>query len=285
MFEAEFSGKLPEISNREDYLTSCIFGALKYLAPSDVFYPFISRAYNYFSKQTLTEHLATLGIELSDFTSMKTLFWPYSSTFGEPDLMFILEGAVRRVVIGMEVKFFSGKHGKGENDQLVRYFQALSVQENRHYFSVDDIKNCSDELVAFIYLTQFEAEREIEQSLQILRAQGINAQDKFFHLKWQQLLGVVNSIAISQERSYKKAICEDIIRLLRLKNLVPFTGFSHLPDELSINLLGQAPVFLKLVDGQSNSFKGFPMLSLNLSQIHRSGEYLFYKGASINKSK
>ena len=267
MFEAEFLGKLPELNNREDYLTSCVFGSLKYLSPTDVFYPFISRSYNYFSKKNLSVYIESLGVQFSDFPTVRTFFWPNSRMYGEPDLVFILESTAQQFLLAVEVKFFAEKHGEEENDQLVRYYKALATVEGRKSFSEEGIRNCKGELLALIYLTQFEAENEIQQSLQVLQEQGFRAHDKFFHLRWQELIGIVSHLATSGNDPHKKAIYEDLMQLLRFKNLVPFSGFSGLPEKILGDTLVRLPIFFELSNAERKPFSGFPNLPVNFAKI------------------
>ena len=134
MFEAELANKLPELKFREDYLTSCIFGALKYLNPEKGLFPILSYSYNYNSKKTLGEYLKDIGITFEDFDEVQLHFWPKSPAYGEPDIVMILEGKAGSFLVPIEVKYFSEKHGEGEDDQLMRYYMALSTHEGRKTF-------------------------------------------------------------------------------------------------------------------------------------------------------
>jgi len=255
LFEAELAGKLPELKSYEDYLTSCIFGVLKYLSPNDGLFPLLNASFSYQQKKSLEAYLKLQNVELTDFDKVQCHFWPRSSIYGEPDLIITLEGNLGSFLVPIEIKYFSGKHGEGEKDQLMRYYLALSSIEGRQSFH----QRFSGDILAFIYLTPFEAEYEIEQSLNILRTKGIEeAQNKFFHLKWQEIFKVVDLLLSNEQDSYKKAIYEDIKRLLEFKNLLPFAEFSELPTELSSELLLQFPIFFESKDVKSSRFfKGF----------------------------
>lgn len=266
MFEAELNRKLPELRAHEDYLTSCIFGALKYLPPNDALFPFLNSSFNYRLNTSLENHLKLQNMELSHFDKVQFHFWPRSSIYGEPDLVLTLEGTLGSFIIPVEIKYFSEKQGEKEEDQLRRYYIALSMIDKRKTFNQEAIRQFSGDLLAFIYLTQFEAEREIEETLHVLEDEGIrDAQNKFFHLRWQELPRIMELILLKDHEAYKKAIYTDIKELMTFKNLLPFTQFSKLPAGLSPRLLLQFPAFFESEYTKFKNFTHFPDLPKQLS--------------------
>jgi len=266
LFEVELASKLPELRAHEDYLTSCIFGALKYLPPHHGLYPFLNSSFNYRLNATLESYLKFRNIELTHFDKVQFHFWPRSSTYGEPDLVITLEGRLGSFLIPIEIKYFSGKHGEREEDQLMRYYIALETIEGRRTFNREAIRQFSGDLLAFIYLTQFEAELEIEQTLDVLESKGIrDAQNKFFHLRWQEISKIIEPVLLKEHDAYKKTIYTDIKELMAFKNLLPFTQFSELHVELSPELLLQFPVFFESEDTKGKHFTHFPNLPKQLS--------------------
>lgn len=198
-------------------------------------------------------------MELTHFDKVQFHFWPRSSIYGEPDLVITLEGASGSFMIPMEIKYFSEKQGEKEEDQLRKYYIALGTTEGRKTFNQEAIRQFSGDLLAFIYLTQFEAELEIEQTLDVLEAEGIrDAQNKFFHLRWQELPRIMELILLKEHEAYKKAIYTDIKELMIFKNLLPFTQFSELPAGLSPGLLLQFPAFF---ESENTRFKNFTHFS------------------------
>lgn len=265
MFEVELAGKLPELRAHEDYLTSCIFGALKYLPPNDGLFPLLNSSFNYRLNMSLESYLKLQNMELNNFDKVQFHFWPRSSTYGEPDLVITLEGKLGSFLIPIEIKYFSGKHGEGEEDQLMRYYIALGTIEGRKTFKQEAIRQFSGDLLAFIYVTQFGAELEIEQTLNVLESKGIrDAQNKFFHLRWQEISRIIEPVLLKEHDTYKKAIYTDIKELMTFKNLLPFTQFSELPVELSPVLLLQLPVFFEPEDIKGKHFARFPDLPKQL---------------------
>lgn len=278
MFEAEFAGKLPELRSREDYLTSCFFGALKYLPPNDGLFPLLNRSFNYRLGITLEKYLEIQGVELASFHEAQVHFWPRSSTYGEPDLVIIVQGTPGSFIIPVEVKYFSSKHGDKEEDQLTRYYKALGTVEGRKTFNIEAIREFTGDLLAFVYVTQFEAELEIEETLGVLESNGLScAQDKFFHLRWQEMSKIIEAKLSKEHDAYRKAIYTDIRELMVFKNLLPFRQFSKLPSGLSAELLSQFPVFLYLQDPEGGPFfNGFPEIPKSLRLEY--GTSIYYGG-------
>ncbi len=235
------------------------------MPPDAVLFPFLKSSFNYWSNETFEDYLKRKNIDLFNLKP-EIHFWPRSSIYGEPDLVITLEGGSSSFLIPIEIKYFSVKHGEEEQDQLVRYYVALGTAEGRNTFSQSGIKSFSGELLALIYLTQFEAELEIEESLKALELKGIrDAQDKFFHLKWQELPKIIELLLSKEHDPYKKIIYTDIKKLMELKALLPFTRFSPLPVELSHDLLLEFPVFFQTEDKRGEYFRGFPPLPKQLS--------------------
>lgn len=266
LFEAELKHKLPELKAREDYLTSCIFGVLKYLPPNEALFPFLNSSFNYRLNVHLENYLELQNRELTSFDKVRFHFWPRSSIYGEPDLIITLQGPTGSFLISIEIKYFSQKHGEEEEDQLRRYYVALTTAEGRRTFNQEAVRGFSGELLAFIYVTQFEAESEIEETLRILKTEGVrDAETKFFHLRWQEISRVIDRVLLKEQDYYKKRIYSDIKDLIIFKNLLPFTRFSELPVGLSSELLLQISVFIEFEDTKYKGFTKFSDLPKQIS--------------------
>jgi hypothetical protein len=262
MFEAEFANKLPELRDREDYLTSSIFGALKYLPPKDGIFSVLGEAFNFTLSKNLNEYLGSKRIFVKQ-NEIELCFWPRSFEFGEPDIVIIIHGGDKDYAIVVEVKYYSYKHGVGEDDQLKRYYAALNTTANRSTFTCDSVKHFSGDLLAIIYLTQFEAKEEIEDTLLAFDHDSRkDAQNKFFHLKWQTVARIIERLADNEKDSYKKKIYDDIYKLLEYKNLTPFKGFSGIREKFSPEHLVRLPIFIVFEESfskkQFNGFSGMP---------------------------
>src|ERR1035438_9556502 len=96
MLLAEIHGhSVPEVADNEDYLTSTVFGHLRYVPPAMFWEEFLSRALGLpFEMQELTllEALALKGVQPSTYASLDAVFWPTHSSFGTPDLALCFTG-------------------------------------------------------------------------------------------------------------------------------------------------------------------------------------------------
>jgi len=263
MFEAELANKIPEIKAHEDYLTSCIFGALKYLPPKDGIFPILGEALNYKLNKKLKDYLASKGLPLENFEKAELYFWPRSPKYGEPDIVMLIKDKNSSYIMAIEVKYFSYKHGEGEYDQLKRYFAGLSTNKNRTTFACDAIKEFSGDLLAIIYLTQFEAREEIADTLSALAKEDKkDVSNRFFHLKWQNVAGVIENLCLGEKDLYRKKIYDDIYKLLDFKNLMPFKGFSSLQKKIGLEQLLTLPIFFgapkMILNMQFNGYSSIP---------------------------
>jgi hypothetical protein len=98
MLNAEIHGHaVPEIQDNEDYLTSEVFGHLRYLPPSVFWSQFFSRAKGLAAdgpEQSLTDYLSrSFGVCISDFSFLRVRFWPRHRFYGVPDLAMCFEGS------------------------------------------------------------------------------------------------------------------------------------------------------------------------------------------------
>ena len=245
MFEADLRGELPELTRYEDYLTSCVFGALKYLPPQSGLLPLLRASTNQRLGISLADYLEREDIDLTDCRGAQYLFWPRSAEYGEPDLVVILGTQAGCFLLPIEVKFFSGKHGVQEDDQLARYYLGLSTPDGRHTFGDEAIRRFSGEFLALIYLTQLAAGQEIEATLDQLASRGVReAEERIFHLRWQRVHKVVRGLWRSERDRFTRKVLLDIRKLLEHKGLAPFRGFSRPRSSLSAKALGRHPVFL-----------------------------------------
>jgi hypothetical protein len=240
MFEAEFAGKLPEISRGEDYLTSCVFGALKYLPPEEGLLPVLRKSIDYSTKKFFQ---LPFGLEQVSY-----FFWPKFSD-GEPDLVFILSAGLSKFILCVEVKYYSSKSSTGERDQLKRYYEGL--EKRREEFTIKDIASFEGEFLGLIYLTQYEAFDEIGESIMAIGKHN-NLSPMLFQLRWEDVYRAIEELSKKPQNDFANQIYSDLLRLLMHKNLQYFSGFSEVPDGLAAKELEFDPVFL------FKSFSGFP---------------------------
>lgn len=121
MIDAELKGKLPEVENKEDVLTSTIFGMLKHLTENQILSNILQNAISPSGHklfECMDENIHDCQTEF--------MFWPNMPGFGEPDLIIVFKKEDgRKYQLCIEVKYHSSKSGVGEDDQLRRYFEAL----------------------------------------------------------------------------------------------------------------------------------------------------------------
>lgn len=233
MIQAELHGKLFEIENSEDVLTSNIFGLLKYL-PNDVFL-------------NILDHAKTLSGEKIEF-DLKSyipefIFWENIKGYGEPDLIIKFRNKVgHELILCIEIKYYSSKSGEGDNDQLKRYFEALSISSKE-----------KSRFLGVVYLTKYPSRKELEDSLYHIEQKELDdAEEKLFQLRWFEITeSLENYNGVLNRR--ENLILNDLIKYLKYKNFVEFTGFSFQSKDFNIS-----PDQFYVLDHQE--FEGFSFL-------------------------
>src|ERR1700733_12806446 len=187
MLLAEIHGHaLEAASGDEDYLTSAVFGHLRYVPPTVFWEDFLTETKGFPAQTCLCQELSTQGLRISAYSSLKIHFWPAHAEFGEPDLILCFSGSgLRPLVILTEVKLWSGKSGDGEHDQLVKYVKILG--DLRHLKTDDTLPGSP--LTALLYLTPRESIGEIQDTLSLLQTKPADFLG-VFRVQWQDLLAV-----------------------------------------------------------------------------------------------
>jgi hypothetical protein len=224
MLVAECHGKVrSEVEHDEDYLTSAVFGHLRYICPPLFWHSLFMRAKaSDVGETSLAATLQTAAIHFDSYTSVQVKFWPYSAGFGEPDMLLEFNGLdVPPVLIMVEVKLWAGKSGSGERDQLWRYLQLLDriSQKTSACFS------------ALVYLTPRDSLVEIEESLSHV-ANPQQYANRLFRLQWQDVQAVART-SIGDARGSDQIILHDVGRFLKRRGLEYFSGFTQfepMPD-------------------------------------------------------
>ncbi len=244
MIQAVIEGKSLGYEYTEDILTSTVFGTIKYLKPDAVLIPFIESAFLYDkNRTTLWKKLNSEGIELRCYRDIEYVFWAWNQHYGEPDLILIFRNHIHGeddFLLVVEAKFKSGKSGINENDQLVRYFDAININiENFTETAISSFKGIKGYIV---YLTESEAYLDISATNQIIQSKYNDIRENVFHLRWHQLYKVFEKM-YSFYTTYEKAIVDDLMLYMEKVGLRDFSGIS-LPDEhLSAAFLSPYPVF------------------------------------------
>lgn len=194
-------------SGSEDLLTASVFGLIRYLPAEILLIPILKRAENIRKK--------TLRIEnnIKD-NSIEFDFWPQLK-FSEPDLKIEMD---HKHTILIEAKFYSGKSGGCEKDQLYRQYK--------------DLSNLNSGLRSIVYLTKNRTipEAEILESVKAVCNFGddldpLDFQNNTYWLSWFDIWEICKSK--TPESIFQKRIITDICELLERLGLKHFTGFSR----------------------------------------------------------
>jgi hypothetical protein len=130
MLLAEIRGHASEdVENKEDYLTSAVFGHLRYLPPKVFWQDLFSRASTLPSSgeaTSLDQMAFRRGQSISNYSHLQIHFWPFHPIYGEPDILLTFTGDnLEPLVVIIEVKLWSEKSSEGEKDQLAKYLALL----------------------------------------------------------------------------------------------------------------------------------------------------------------
>jgi hypothetical protein len=244
MLIAEIHGLyVPEARNSEDYLTSAVFGHLRYVKPG----PFWEALFDLAISQPIGSDRMTAGelirletgCPLSSFTSLEAIFWPEHKQ-GIPDLVLHFSGnQTRSVVVLVEAKLDAGKSGHGEYDQLARYLRILdSLGELRPPLP-------SDAIALSVYLTAIDSRSDVIESLAEF-GDTPESRKRLYQLQWQDLVRAIGSTQPSSET--EALILRDVRAFLHTRGLEYFSGMdaaTDLPTVLAVNgdFLIEEPLF------------------------------------------
>ncbi len=231
MIIADLKGKLTlEEKVSEDFLTSTVFSAFKYLEDK-----WITK----FINQAINIKRENLAIEIKD-PSYK--FWPYykhKSKFGggcEPDLIIHTDN--KGIII--EAKNYSEKSGKGVLKDVEGNIEEyiLIDQLGREYFVGRD-KIYADGFY-LIYLTRHNnlPESAIEESIEAISefddSEKEKAENKIYWINWYAAKNIFEEIREQySEGTFSHKISEDLCKFLERRDLHAFTGFKIIDDDIN----------------------------------------------------
>jgi hypothetical protein len=234
MLVAEINGKyVLDARNFEDYLTSAVFGHLRYIKPGafwdalfDIAEPQPIESTAITAKERIRRET---GSSLGSFGALDALFWPKHKE-GIPDLILHFYGnQPRSVVILIEAKLYAAKSSNGEHDQLAKYLRILD--------SLQDLSPPlpSDALALAVYLTATDSRSEIIKSLNQY-GDCEQARQRLFHLQWQDVIRAIDSTTPASE--LEGLILDDVRRFLRKRDLEYFSGMesaAKIPSVLEVD--------------------------------------------------
>lgn len=226
MLLAELNGKsCPAARDSEDYLTSAVFGHVRYVPPAVFWDDLLAHARGLPAQNGAESSLATV-LAASDslpsgYERLTAHFWRAHPHHGEPDLLLVFAACGRPpLVLLVEAKLWSGKSGSGEYDQLVRYLRAL-----------DDLAGLglavpADARRYLVYLTPRESLAEIVESANLADHPGVD-RDRVFRLRWQDVLVTAGRAALTATGP-AALILADVAGFLSRLGLEYFGGFRRL---------------------------------------------------------
>jgi len=227
MLQAELHGHASrEILGNEDYLTSAVFGHLRYLPPLPFWQSFFLSAVGADTEgpNSLLQYLTESGAQLSECNSLEVRFWPSHNSFGTPDLCLCFSGpGTLPSLVLIEAKLWAGKSGKGNNDQLLRYLMLLRQLETLELpLSAADRKRA---VKALLFLTPHDSAAEIGETAELC-APHPGLKHLLFRAQWQDIAAAASECA-PHVTGQARMILHDISGFLRHRNLEYFAGFAR----------------------------------------------------------
>jgi hypothetical protein len=229
MLMAEIHGHAAaEIAGNEDYLTSAVFGYLRFVSTSSFWEAFFSRARGLpieGREHSLQEYLDYQNICLSEFTKIEAAFWPAHPCLGTPDVALCFSGRpdCSPFVLIIEAKLWSGKSGSGPDDQLRRY---LSMLKSLSKLSLPVAPAAlSNATTALLYLTPHESLTELEETSALCNDEP-ELRTRLFRAQWQDILAAAGEARTSTD-PITSTILADVAAFLNTRGLEYFRGFNQ----------------------------------------------------------
>ena len=235
MLVAEIHGKIvPEAQGIEDYLTSAVFGHLRYIPPRTFWGDLFSRAKSSLAHgPSLSDLLSSQQHPVDGYSELRVQFWQLYEEHGEPDMLLRFAGqGVPVLHLLVEAKLWSGKSGAGENDQLVRYLQVLDE------LAQSEMATSSVGCQYLLYLTPRDSSDEIEDSLKQV-ADPEKERKRIFRLQWQDVLDAARKEGPNTEEP-TRTILDDVALFLERRGLEYFRGFRRLSPSPSFEIYRRA---------------------------------------------
>jgi hypothetical protein len=225
VLQAEIKGTfVPEVRSNEDYLTSAVFGLLKYVSPS-VFWPsFLKRAVRQQEDGT-SDWLWNRCSEITKCSEVAMEFWkPYDRDDKPghqniPDLTVTFTSPEVKLLLLIEVKLEAGKddaHDPDE-DQLVRYALIAEVVAEKYTFA------------GVVFLTQKDSGSEVGQSIKRLsESNHKSASSRVYSVEWGDVYDATAEACEGSCTITERAILGDIKAFLEKRGLNYFCKWQRL---------------------------------------------------------
>lgn len=235
MTVAEIHGKLSVASlseRREDLLTSDVFGCLRYLPPQEVLVPFLKTARSLSGK--------TLSIS-SSISAAHYAFWPSLRALRraacEPDVVLGLETDDGIHLIMIEAKYHSGPSSL-ENNDLLPHHQLAREMDQLSAVSCADLNwetPSEPGSRTLLYVTKDMTMPEADMGRACLEYSSKRAASiDIYWTSWRFLPSILESTLVHETIPERRAIVDDMLRLLERKWLMPFSGVDRVEVEVRL---------------------------------------------------
>lgn len=236
MIQAELKGHgIREAMVSEDYLTSAVFGLLKYLDSVN----FWDRLFRRAVTLALDGSRASGILRLDDFgqiDEVQTFFWKrYGNAIPDLTICFLRDGDTLLKLL-LEVKLYAGKGDPGdpESDQLLRYAKIA-----------DQLSTPGAPALLF-FLTRCDPVPDIKESIDLLRMEHDTAA-RIFGIQWgdvQEACAEARDLNVST--AMERQILADLALYLSKRNLDYFTCFHR----VTLHHISARPLFADVEFGQ-----------------------------------
>lgn len=232
MLIADLKGKLSNLKNSEDFLTSSVFSVFKYI--NDLWLEkYLNMAVNLEGKQ--------LNVSIKN---PKYSFWPWftnSESCGEPDLVIYTQNSA----IIIEAKNYSGKSGEGiVVDEETRMETILDQLYREYYIGEFNILGNKYKDFCVIYLTRHPhlPKEELEKTIRFIERKDVKqankARNRLYWLNWQKACVILEQVISSiSSNEIEISLSKDLLEFLERRNLGEFTGFKFLENNCYNNLI------------------------------------------------
>ncbi len=278
MFEAERHNKQISIQS-EDLLTSSVFCLLRHIPPIHGLFPFLKSTRQLGIGKPLS--LSYFGVDENSL-QVDWFFWQLSTErgVGEPDLILRLHGGGKEALLVIEVKYLSGKSGKGEvKDQLKRYVEALGDVERRRFFPDERIQKCDGPFLGLIYLTVDPSVLELQTSRSHIKDTDLS--ERLYGLTWREIHETLGEQILLSRKTWWGPFLRDLREMLETRHLRPFAGWPQISAKWlyshswSQTLFFEAPP--RTIQTNAPDFSGWSWLN-DYPVPANSNERVFYNG-------
>ena len=223
MIEALKRRKLGEVKDKEDLLTSTVFGLMRYDKSNILIKKFLEKSKLFDSPN--------YKLKLNDFDEIWYYFWPNfidkndDNKIKEPDLILIFKNnsdSDKDFLLLIEAKNWSGL----SEEQLSSYY--LSLFDLESYEDLEEISNFKGKK-AMIYLTRFDYEYDIKKSKKQLKEE-YNPNVPIYGLKWFDLIDICKTNNI-------QPLTQDLHNFLSVFDFEKFVGWQELKTRINLENL------------------------------------------------